>query len=135
MAAPGGNTDRASRRAAIAFNEAINRRDLDTLRQLMTDDHAFIDSEGTVLAGKTEVLNAWEGFFAAFPDYRNDWSKVMTSEASVVAIGRSFCTTEPALAGPAIWTARTAGGKLSEWCVLEDTPVSRSRLGIVEASH
>jgi ketosteroid isomerase-like protein len=132
MAPRGGDADRASHRAVIAFNEAINRRDLVSLGRLMTDGHAFVDSDGNVLAGKAEVLNAWKGFFMAFPDYRNEWSKVIPAGATVIAVGRSFCSTEPALAGPAIWRARTAGDKLSEWCVFDDTPISRGQLGIPE---
>ncbi|HKO86863.1 MAG TPA: nuclear transport factor 2 family protein [Actinomycetota bacterium] len=60
---------RASRahRAAVAFNDAINRRDLESLRTLMTDDHAFIDADDILISGKDEVLDAWRGFFKAFP--------------------------------------------------------------------
>lgn len=96
----------------------------------MTDDHAFIDSNGDVFAGKEEVLRAWAGFFAAFPDYRNEWSEVLTIGGIVVALGRSVCSTEEPLDGPAIWTARTEGERVSEWRVYEDTPESRTRLGL-----
>ncbi len=37
----------------------------------MTDDHAFIDADGNVFRGRARVLDAWSGFFDAFPDYRN----------------------------------------------------------------
>jgi ketosteroid isomerase-like protein len=117
-------------KAAVAFNEAINRRDLHALDELMTDGHKFIDSDGNVLAGRKRVLEAWQGFFEAFPDYRNEWARVIPMGSTVIAVGRSVCSTEPALDGPAIWTARTADGKLSEWRVYEDTPSKRSRLGI-----
>ena len=116
--------------AAVAFNEAINQRDLDALDGLMTDDHTFIDSDGKVLAGRQRVLEAWRGFFETFPDYRNEWSRVIPMGGTVIAVGRSVCSTEPALDGPAIWTARTADGKVSEWRVYEDTPSNRSRLGV-----
>ena len=114
----------------VRFNEAVNGRDLPTLGKLMTDDHTFIDSSGEVFAGKEKVLRAWDGFFAAFPDYRNEWAEVLTIGGTVVAIGRSVCSTEPTLDGPAIWTARTQGGRVSEWRVYDDTPESRSQLGL-----
>ena len=95
-----GILDEASTHAGSEFNEAINRRDLDALGELMTDDHTFIDSAGNVLAGKEESLGAWRG------------------------------STQPALDGPAIWTARAADDKFSEWCVYEDTPATRLQLGI-----
>jgi ketosteroid isomerase-like protein len=128
-------TGRSSRRAAIAFNDAINRRDLDSLDSLMTDDHTFIDSDGNVLAGRSRVLEAWKGFFDAFPDYRNEWSRVIPRGGTVIAVGRSVCATEPALHGAAIWTARTASDRVSEWRVYEDTGCIRDHLGIAPDSQ
>jgi ketosteroid isomerase-like protein len=121
--------------AVIAFNEAINRRDLGVLEALMTDDHTFTDSDGNVFAGKQRVLEAWEGFFGAFPDYRNEWSEVVRVGGAVIAVGRSVCRTEPALDGPAIWEARMAWGKVCEWRVYEDTPANRAELGIARQSE
>jgi ketosteroid isomerase-like protein len=117
-------------RVVIQFNDAINRADLDALASLMTDGHTFIDSDGNALVGKDDVLRAWDGFFAAFPDYRNEWSNVLTIGETVVATGRSVCSTEAALDGPAIWTARTDGGRVSEWRVYDDTLESRRQLGL-----
>jgi uncharacterized protein (TIGR02246 family) len=51
-----------------AFKDAINAGDLDALSALMTDDHRFIDTEGHVVDGRAACREAWEGFFAAFPD-------------------------------------------------------------------
>ena len=101
----------------------------------MADDHTFIDSDDNVLSGKEEVLKAWEGFFEAFSDYRNEWSKVTPIGGTLTAVGRSVCSTEPALDGPAIWTARIGDGKVSEWRVYEDTPANRARLGIAEENR
>jgi hypothetical protein len=120
----------ADARAALAFNEAINRRELAALGRLMTDDHAFIDSDANVVAGKDEALKAWEGFFEAFPDYRNEWSQVMPVDHGLIAVGRSVCSSEPLLDCPAIWAATTTGDRVSEWRVYEDTPENRRRLGL-----
>ena len=117
-------------RVAAEFNEAINRRDLGVLADLMTEDHTFVDSDGNVFAGRAQVVAAWEGFFAAFPDYRNEWAHVSTTGELVVALGRSVCSTEEALDGPAIWTARTERGRVTEWRVYDDTLESRRRLGL-----
>jgi ketosteroid isomerase-like protein len=132
MAAGGGQSHRVAEGPALAFNDAINGRDLDSLEALMTDDHTFIDSDDNVLAGKEKVLEAWNGFFDAFPDYRNDWSHVIAIGGTLTAVGRSVCSSEPALDGPAIWTARVGDDKVSEWRVYEDTPANRARLGIAE---
>jgi hypothetical protein len=57
-------------------------------------------------------------------------SSTRTATPSPAAVGRSVCSTEPALDGPAIWTASAADGKVSEWRVYQDTPSNRSHLGI-----
>jgi hypothetical protein len=101
----------------------------------MTDDHTFIDSDGNVLAGKEKALAAWKGFFDAFLDYRNEWSWVVPGGGTLTAVGHSVCSTEPALDGPAIWTARIGDDKISEWRVYEDTPENRARLGIADQSR
>jgi hypothetical protein len=96
----------------------------------MADGHTFIDSADNVVAGREEVLRVWKGFFDAFPDYRNDWSRVTQVDDTLIAVGRSVCATEPALDGPAIWTAKAVQDKVSEWRVYEDTPAIRDRLGV-----
>jgi ketosteroid isomerase-like protein len=118
----------AELRTALAFNDAITRRDLSALRELMTEDHTFVDSDANVVAGAKSVLDAWQGFFAAFPDYRNVWEDVRLDGDAVIATGRSVCATEPALDGAAIWTATLRGDRVAEWRVYEDTPENRSRL-------
>ena len=55
----------------------------------MTDGHRFVDADENVLAGKAEVLKVWEGFFTTFPDYRNDWSRVIPAGGTLIALGRS----------------------------------------------
>jgi ketosteroid isomerase-like protein len=115
---------------AVAFNEAINARDLDALRALMADGHRFVDSAGTVVAGTERVLGAWRGFFDAFPDYRNEWVEAIPTRGRLIALGRSVCATAPDLDGPAIWTATISDGKVAEWRVMDDTPANRRRLRI-----
>ena len=118
------------RRAVLAFNAAINARDVAALDRLMTEDHALIDSAGRAIAGREEVLGAWRGFFDAYSDYRNIWSHVEPVGGVVIATGRSVCTTEPLLDGPAIWAAKTRGERVSEWRIYDDTAANRRRLGI-----
>jgi ketosteroid isomerase-like protein len=114
----------------LAFNDAINARDIAALGQLMTADHALIDSTGHTTSGRDEVLGAWRGFFDAYPDYRNVWSDVRAIGGVVIATGRSVCATDGRLDGPAIWAAKTRGERVSEWRIYEDTAANRRRLGI-----
>ena len=113
----------------VRFNDRINGRDLDGLARLMTDDHAFIDSAGMRVAGKPHCLDAWRGFFAAYPDYRNEFASLRANGDVVAVSGRSVCSV-PALHGPALWTARLRDGLVCEWRVHEDTPDTRARIGL-----
>src|SRR5262249_62070510 len=99
----------------VACNEAINGRDLDRLARLMHEQHRFIDSAGTAVEGKAACVEAWRGFFDAFPDYRNVFEEVRSDAAGAVRVlGRSECST-PALAGPALWLAVVEDGLLLQW--------------------
>lgn len=122
--------DRAEAQAIVlSFNNCINAQDLDGLSRWMTDDHVFIDTAGTVVSGKSGCLTAWRGFFDAFPDYRNAFDCIQSSEDFVVASGRSSCS-EPRLAGPVLWSARVSCSRVREWRVHEDTPETRRTLGL-----
>jgi ketosteroid isomerase-like protein len=112
------------------FNAAINGRDLDGLARSMTADHVFIDSAGGRVEGRERCLAAWRGFFDAYPDYGNEFASIAPASGGTVAVrGRSFCS-EPALDGPALWTARIREGLVCEWRVYEDTPETRARIGM-----
>jgi ketosteroid isomerase-like protein len=115
----------------VQFNDAITRQDIDDLTGLMTSDHIFTDTEGNSVAGRSACRDAWQSFFAAFPDYRNVFHAVSTHGDLVIITGRSVCS-EPALAGPAIWTATISGDQISHWAVLDDTTGNRHSLGLPE---
>ncbi len=114
---------------AIRFNDAINARDIEALVALMTDDHRFVNTEGTVFEGIDRCREIWSGFFAAFPDYRNHFDTVTEKDGTVVIAGRSTCS-DARLAGPALWSAIIVDDAVGEWRVHEDTPAGRARLGL-----
>src|SRR5262249_54485261 len=109
------------------FNECINNRDLEGLAALLTDTHTFIDSANASVHGKEHVVEAWKGFFALFPDYRNIFERIESRGPVVAIMGRSACS-EQQLDGPALWTAKVRGDKVAEWRVYKDTPANRAAL-------
>ena len=117
------------RALTVKFNEHINNRDLRGLAALMTPDHTFIDAAGCAIRGKSTCLEAWRGFFTAFPDYRNVFDSFVVDDNTVVVVGHSHCS-DPRLDGPALWVAKTSDDKLAEWRVYEDTPTNRRTLGV-----
>jgi uncharacterized protein YndB with AHSA1/START domain/ketosteroid isomerase-like protein len=103
----------------LAFNAAINRRDLAALGRLMADHHRFIDAAGNAVSGKPACLEAWQGFFDAFPDYRNVFDTVRSDAPGIVVVDGSSECSVPALAGPARWRAVVEGGLVVEWRVFD----------------
>ena len=102
-----------------AFNDAINARDLDRLGALMTDAHRFVDTVGATVDGKDACLDAWRGFFAAFPDYRNVFEECRRlGEGSVFVRGRSVCSVAE-LDGPAEWRVVVRDARVDQWQVSE----------------
>jgi len=114
---------RADLDVVVAFNAAINRRDLVALTALMAHDHRFVDAAGSVVSGEPACRQAWAGFFAAFPDYRNVFDTVDWRDGRVVAVGRSECSVA-ALRGAAVWTAIVVDGLVAEWRV--EDPLGRA---------
>ncbi|MGE0705959.1 MAG: nuclear transport factor 2 family protein [Vicinamibacterales bacterium] len=114
-----------------AFNDCINRRDIDGLAQLMTDGHRFVDAASGSVSGKRACLDAWKRFFQAFPDYRNHFDRMITTGSTVVMVGRSSCS-DHRLEGPALWRAVVSADCVDEWHVFEDTPANRFALGIAD---
>jgi hypothetical protein len=65
--------------------------------------------------GRVACVDAWRGFFAAFPDYRNVFERVReVVPGEVEAAGRSVCS-DPRLDGPARWTATVVDGHVRRW--------------------
>ncbi|TFF67976.1 nuclear transport factor 2 family protein [Candidatus Thorarchaeota archaeon] len=109
------------------FNQCITEKDLDTLRSLMTEGHRFIDASGDVVEGKKEMTEAWRDFFRRYPDYCNVFEPYEVREGLVIMLGYSICSHEE-LDGPAIWSARVRGNRVSEWRVYDDTEATRKML-------
>lgn len=102
---------------AMKFNEKIDQRDVEGLSELMTDDHAFIDSDGTVTRGKEIMKSGWKDFFSQFPDYKNVFNCVTVQNGIAVMVGYSNCSNK-LLDGPNVWTAKVVGNQVAEWRVI-----------------
>ena len=67
-------------RVVLAFNEALNRHDVDGMMQLVTDDSVFENTapapDGTRFAGKEAVADFWRGFFEASPQAHIDIEEI-----------------------------------------------------------
>ena len=119
---------RHARDVVEEFNHAITSRDLARLGELMTEHHTLVTGTEDPVEGKEACLLAWRRFFELLPDYRNVFERVWSKGEVVWMCGRSVSSDER-LNGPAIWKAVVEGRRIREWCVDEDTPEGRQRLG------
>jgi len=111
-----------------AFIAAINRRAPSEISGLMTEDHVFVDSAGTVHAGREKMAAGWEEYFGMFPDYRIELENILADEALVAAFGSASGTyngtrglvPENRIEMPAAWKAVVENGKVKLWQVYAD---------------
>jgi len=111
-----------------AFVAAINRHDVSELSNLMTEDHAFVDPTGRVHSGRQNMVEAWNGYFTMFPDYKITVEKILADGALVAAFGSAVGTyngkrgmvQENKIAMPAAWKAVVTDAKVKLWQVYAD---------------
>ncbi len=113
---------------AISFVEAVNAGDVDGLAALMTDDHTFVDSAGTVASGRDNMRTGWRQFYEMFPDYEIEITETLHHGATVALFGSWSGTfsgkdgpvPENRVEGPAAWKAIVADDKIKFWQVYAD---------------
>jgi len=107
------------------FVEAINHADPARLAALMTEDHVFVDSDGTEVSGRAAMLDAWTRYFSMMRDYRVVVQETYVSSDRVVLVGRASGAWADAAdsvgAGrwsvPAAWRAVVEGDRVAVWQV------------------
>lgn len=111
-----------------SFNNAINEGNFDVLSNLMTEDHTFVTSSGHEVSGAKEMIEGWKDFLKMFPDYKNNFDRILQDGNLVVAVG-SACGTynghrglvpENRIKMPAAWKAVVENNKIKSWQVYAD---------------
>jgi ketosteroid isomerase-like protein len=77
-------------KVAKQFVTAINAHDVEGLASLMTSDHRFIDSLGSVVEGRDAMREGWKFYFGMVPDYNLKISRSFIAEdgkTEVVLVG------------------------------------------------
>lgn len=127
---------------ALEFVDRINRRDVDLLCELMTEDHRFVDSDGTVAVTDRESMReGWRGYYAMVPDYRIDIEETIGSGDVVVLLGIASGTytadgelhPENRWETPAAWKAVVRDDRVAEWRVWADLEPIRAVMRRLES--
>jgi hypothetical protein len=119
----------------IGFIDAINRGDIEALARMMTTDHRLVVFDEEPVVGRTDNLEGWRGYLAAFPEYVIHPHRIGQREGWVGVVGH---TTGSHLALPddeeaamtMMWLAHAAGGLIDVWQLVPDTDDNRARFGI-----
>jgi len=110
------------------FVDASNRQSLTDLSNLMTADHAFIDSLGRTVSGREAMVEGWKAYWASFPDYEIQLENILADGRLVAAFGSASGTyngrrrlaPENRITMPAAWKAVIEQGKVKQWQVYAD---------------
>jgi ketosteroid isomerase-like protein len=107
-----------------AFNDCINNQDIDRLAALMSEDHTFIERDGSSHGLKSYMVEGWKQFFEMFPLYRNTFNQVKAEGNRVFVLGFAYWS-ENKPYDPVIWTARIDNNLVTEWRIYVDSPENR----------
>lgn len=119
---------------ALAFVDAINSKDIERLAGLMTDEHKFIDGDGSEHVGKDKMKVGWEKHLELIPDLTLTVSIQFEEKDTVVLLGRSSGTIiqkgelkpKNSWQIPSAWRVLVKSEKVAEWqlyanqCVLHE---------------
>jgi hypothetical protein len=108
---------------AMAFVEAINSKNVDRMSNLMTDDHTFIDGDGSEYSGKEQMTTGWKEHLELIPDLTLSIFKQFAENETVVLLGWSNGTIvqdgelkpENAWRVPCAWRVEVESEKVAIW--------------------
>ena len=108
---------------ALAFVDAINKKDIEQLSGLMSENHKFIDGDGTEHSSKEQMTEGWKEHLTLIPDLFLSISMRFQEGNIVVLIGSSKGTlvqngelkTENSWEVPCAWRVLVESDKVVEW--------------------
>lgn len=121
------------------FVAAINDHNVEQLAELMTADHRFIDSLGTVAEGRDTMREGWTFYFSMVADYAIEVSRFFVAQNSGaeivlagVASGSYWSNGKKrplsSWRTPAAWRAVVRDGLVAEWQVYADNEPIREQM-------
>ncbi len=126
------------------FITAINAHDVERLAALMTPDHRFIDSLGSVVEGREGVREGWQFYFGMVPDYHLEISRCFLAaqeedEAMLAGVASGSYwqggvqRPNSSWSTPAALRAIVREGRIAEWQVYADNEPIREQMRAASA--
>jgi voltage-gated potassium channel len=110
IAREGDDSDASTESVAAAFVDAINRRDLEALLSLFTEDHRLIDSNDALTVGPDRIRAYWAERLET--GYAIVVTTLTSKETAAVITGSAV--DDSSTRTPAAWEARVSAGRISE---------------------
>jgi len=111
----------------IRFITAINSHNINSISEMMSDDHKFIDSLGSIYRGKELMTRGWSNYLQLFPDYKIDIDEIYCDGDKIMFTGKAGGTygTDKTIKENhweinAAWRALIVNDKIKEWQVFGD---------------
>lgn len=106
-------------------SDAVNAADVTRICNIMTEDHLFVDSDGTETRGRERMRQSWVQYLLMMPDYQIQVRESFCKAETVVLTGAAIGTYAPdgTLAArnrwsvPAAWRAVVRDERVAEWQV------------------
>jgi ketosteroid isomerase-like protein len=120
------------------FVDTINAHDVEGLATLMAEDHRFIDSLGSVFAGRATMQAGWTEYFKLFPDYTIAYHTAFERDGVVALFGSARGTFSGGTSSgspsrweiPAAWRAIVRDKHVVEWQVYADNDPVRQIMAL-----
>jgi uncharacterized protein (TIGR02246 family) len=104
-----------------AFVNAINRRNIDELAELMTEDHVFTDGLGVAVRGRDNMKAGWAAYLQLVPGFTIAIEETYSDDPVVILLGVAQGTyAGETWSTPAAWRAKVRDGRVAEWRVYAD---------------
>ena len=106
--------------AVVSFIDCINRTDVAGIGALMTDDHQLTILDEAPLVGRDANIEAWNGYFTAFPEYVIYPRHISAEGAEVTVVGSTTGShlglpDDEELRFDVTWLGLVVDGKVKRW--------------------
>jgi ketosteroid isomerase-like protein len=119
------------------FIKRINAGDVESICQVMTEDHIFQDALGKRFIGRDTMRAGWSAYFSSVKDYQihadeffqTDDRLAILGTASGSYVGKGAPSSDNFWKVPAAWRATVRNGLVAEWRVYADNQPLRKLMG------
>ena len=125
----------------LNFVEKINQGDVNGISAMLSSDTTFVDLGGKVERGKKQIIDFWQGYLSANPNYQIYIHRILLNQIGVILVGH---TTGSHLKLPdetefqeegLIWVVGVSHDLIASWQLYQDTVENELTLEMEDAEE